>query len=75
MLDPRSSQAGTDPGRGRNFEVASYSHQIQTSGIFFRAIVPTQNMSIPGGQKKVPNLAQVFSRSLSRYEGDILQVN
>ena len=30
---------------------------------------------IPGGPKKnVPNFAQVFSRSLSRCEGDILQV-
>ena len=25
-------------------------------------------------KKTVPNFAQVFSRSLSRYEGDILQV-
>ena len=32
--------------------------------------------SVPGGQKKknVPNFAQVFSISLSRCEGDILQV-
>ena len=30
---------------------------------------------IPGGpKKKVPNFAQVFSRRLSRYECDILQV-
>ena len=33
------------------------------------------NLVVPGGPKKnVPNFAQAFSRSLSRYEGDILQV-
>ena len=30
---------------------------------------------VPGGpEKNVPNFAQVLSRSLFRYEGDILQV-